>query len=147
VAIAADDDGYTVELSEDCAPDGRFEIGSPTKTMTGLVLASLVDDGIVAFDDEIDRWLDAGDNANITLRQLATHTSGSPGHTGGAPDPCAFLTAEVAEYELRKSPTRPRGVEWDYSNFGFQVLSLVLERAHSRANEQDRLPSHHGGSA
>jgi serine-type D-Ala-D-Ala carboxypeptidase/endopeptidase len=143
-AVAADDDGYTVELSEGCAPDGRFEIGSPTKTMTGAVLASLVDDGTVAFDDEIERWLDAGNNADIRLRQLATHTSGlprlSPGHTGGAPDPYAFLTAEVAEFELRKSPPKPRGVEWEYSNFGFQLLGLVLERA-ERAAFSDLLDS------
>jgi CubicO group peptidase (beta-lactamase class C family) len=48
-AIAADDQGYSVDLSEGCAPDGRFEISSRTKTMTGVVFASLVDDGIVGF--------------------------------------------------------------------------------------------------
>jgi serine-type D-Ala-D-Ala carboxypeptidase/endopeptidase len=132
-AIAADDDGYAIELSDDDAADGRFEIGSPTKTMTGVVLASLADDGIVALDDEIGRWLDAGANADITLIQLATHTSGlprlSPSHVTGAADPYAFLTAEVTEEELRRSPPAPRGVEWDYSNFGFQLLGLVLERA------------------
>jgi CubicO group peptidase (beta-lactamase class C family) len=35
----------------------------------------------------------------------------------------------VAERELRLTPRKPRGVEWDYSNFGFQVLSRALERA------------------
>lgn len=134
-AVAADDDGYSIALSDDCAPDGRFEIGSPTKTMTGVILASLVDDGIVAFDDEIGRWLGAGGNADITLRQLATHSSGlprlSPSHIAGAPDPYEFLTAEVAEQELQRLPPKPRDVEWDYSNFGFQVLGLALERAES----------------
>jgi D-alanyl-D-alanine-carboxypeptidase/D-alanyl-D-alanine-endopeptidase len=132
-AIAADEDGYAVELSDGCPPDGRFEIGSITKTMTGTVLASLADDGIVALQDEVGRWLDAGLNADITLEQLATHTSGllrlSPSHVPGAPDPYEFLTAEVAERELRNSPYQPRGADWDYSNFGFQVLSLALERA------------------
>ena len=132
-AVAADEDGYAVKLSDDCPLDGRFEIGSITKTMTGTVLAALADDGIITFDDEIGRWLDAGRNRGITLVQLATHTSGlprlPPGHNPGAPDPYAFLTAEVAERELRLIEPRPRGVEWDYSNFGFQVLSLALERA------------------
>ena len=41
----ADDEGYSVDLSDGCSADGRFEIGSITKTMTGAVLASLVDDG------------------------------------------------------------------------------------------------------
>ena len=108
VAVAtADEDGYSVELNDGCPADGRFEIGSITKTMTGAVLASLADDGIVGIDDEIGRWLDAGRNADITVRQLATHTSGlprlSPSHVLGAPDPYDFLTAAVAEGELRRT--------------------------------------------
>lgn len=132
-AVAADEGGYAVKLSDACPLDGRFEIGSVTKTMTGVVLASLAEEGIVRLDDEIGRWLDAGDSRDVTLVQLATHTSGlprhAPGHTLGAADPYAFLTPEVAERELRLVASRPRGVDWTYSNFGFQVLSLALERA------------------
>lgn len=132
-AVAADEGGYAVKLSDACPLDGRFEIGSLTKTMTGVVLASLAEEGTVRLSDEIGRWLDAGDNSAITLVQLATHTSGlprlSPGTNEGAADPYAFLTPEVAERELRLTPSRPRGVDWDYSNFGFQVLSVALERA------------------
>src|SRR5215470_17377672 len=95
-AIAADDDGYSVAVTDGCPPDVRFEIGSITKTMTGAVLASLADDGIVRLDDEIGRWLDAGVNGDITLGQLATHTSGlprlSPSHVRGAADPYEFLS-------------------------------------------------------
>jgi D-alanyl-D-alanine-carboxypeptidase/D-alanyl-D-alanine-endopeptidase len=132
-AVAADEGGYAVRLSDHCPLDGRFEIGSMTKTMTGTVLASLVSDRVVALGGTIGHWLDAGQNSDVTLFQLATHTSGlprlAPGHIAGAADPYAFLTAEAAEHELRLTPRRPRGVDWDYSNFGFQVLSLALERA------------------
>jgi serine-type D-Ala-D-Ala carboxypeptidase/endopeptidase len=132
-AVAADDGGYAVRLSETCPLDARFEIGSITKTMTGTVLAALVDDGTVALGDEVGRWISAGRNSDITLGQLATHTSGlprlSPGHTFGAADPYDFLTADAAEDELIVAKRRRRGVDWDYSNFGFQVLSLALERA------------------
>jgi serine-type D-Ala-D-Ala carboxypeptidase/endopeptidase len=131
--VAADAGGYAVRLSDDCPLDGRFEIGSLTKTMTGMVLASLVCEGAVAYDDTIGHWLDAGQNSDVTLLQLATHTSGlprvAPGHQAGAADPYAFLTAAVAERNLRLTTRKPRGVEWDYSTFGFQVLSLALERA------------------
>jgi D-alanyl-D-alanine-carboxypeptidase/D-alanyl-D-alanine-endopeptidase len=131
--VAADEGGYAVKLSDGCPLDGRFEIGSTAKTMTGMVLASLVAAGAVLLDDTIGRWLDAGRSSDITLLQLATHTSGlprlAPGHTAGAAGPHAFLTAEAAERNLRLTTPRRRGVDWDYSNFGFQVLSLALERA------------------
>ncbi|HWG02539.1 MAG TPA: serine hydrolase domain-containing protein [Trebonia sp.] len=132
-AVAADEGGYAVMLSDDCPLDGRFEIGSLTKTMTGTLLAALVAEGTVRLDDEIGGWLDAGRNARITLGQLATHTSGlprlAPSHVTGAADPYAYLTPAVAERELRLAPDKPRGADWEYSNFGFQVLSLALERA------------------
>ncbi len=132
-AVAADEGGYAVRLSDDCPLDGRFEIGSLTKTMTGTVLAALVIGGIVTLGDRIGRWLDAGRNSGITLEQLATHTSGlprlAPSHVTGAPDPYAYLTPEAAERELRLAPPAPHGGRWEYSNFGYQVLGLALERA------------------
>jgi serine-type D-Ala-D-Ala carboxypeptidase/endopeptidase len=130
---AADEGGYAVALSDSCPLEGRFEIGSITKTMTGMVLASVVREEIVALEDKIGRWLDAGQNSDITLLQLATHTSGlprlAPGHKPGAADPYAFLTPKAAERALRHCARAPRGMEWYYSNFGFQVLSLAVERA------------------
>lgn len=66
-AVAADDGGYAVRLSDDCPLDGRFEVGSVTKTFTGVVLASLVGDGVLALDDEVGRWLDAGGSGTIRV--------------------------------------------------------------------------------
>jgi len=101
--------------------------------MTGAVLAALAAAGIVSPHDRIGRWLDAGRGSGITLVQLATHTSGlprlAPSHVTGAADPYAYLTPEVAERELRLAPEKPSGADWEYSNFGFQVLSLALQRA------------------
>jgi CubicO group peptidase (beta-lactamase class C family) len=68
----------TCEAGRGLPEDARFEIGSITKTMTAALLASLAGDGVLALEDEIGRWLDAGPNGNITLEQLATHTSGLP---------------------------------------------------------------------
>jgi serine-type D-Ala-D-Ala carboxypeptidase/endopeptidase len=132
-AVIAADPGGTEFLTVGCTPDDGFEIGSLTKTMTGLLLADAVVGGRVHLTDPLRRWLDAGPNGDITLGELATHTSGlprlAPGHLAGAPDPYAFLTADVAEHELRISPRRPRPAEHEYSNFGFQLLGLALERA------------------
>jgi serine-type D-Ala-D-Ala carboxypeptidase/endopeptidase len=79
VATAALEATETViALSECCPANARFEIGSVTKTVTATLLALIADDGLVGLDDEIGRWLAAGPNGSITLRALATHTSGLP---------------------------------------------------------------------
>jgi len=78
-AACMDEDGTAIRASPgDLPADGRFEIGSVTKTMTATLLALLAADGTLELDDEVSRWLPAGPNSGITLRQLATHTSGLP---------------------------------------------------------------------
>lgn len=116
-----------------------FELGSITKAITGMLLADLVDDGVVALDDTLGELLpDVAfadpDLAATTLEQLATHRSGLPrdvpGHYLGrfgqmvGADPFGELspqdmldaaaTAEVGEREVA------------YSNFGFALLGQAL---------------------
>lgn len=59
-----------------------FEIGSITKTMTGLMLADEIIKNKVSLDDHIDELLPDDlklkSPDSITLKQLATHTSGLP---------------------------------------------------------------------
>jgi D-alanyl-D-alanine-carboxypeptidase/D-alanyl-D-alanine-endopeptidase len=133
VAVTAiDADGPVFSRSARLPEDARFEIGSITKTMTATLLASLVGDGVVALEDEIGRWLDAGPNADITLEQLATHTSGLPRLAPNQPteeaNPYRDFTAQRAEEGLRAA-TRTPDAGHLYSNFGYQLLGLVLERA------------------
>lgn len=119
----------------DMPAGGRFEIGSLTKTMTATLLALLEADGMLELDDEVSRWLPAGPNGGITLRQLATHTSGlprlAPNHARVKVDqanPYARFGPGQAEKGLRQA-VPAAGRPHHYSNFGYQLLGLVLERA------------------
>jgi CubicO group peptidase (beta-lactamase class C family) len=90
----------------DLPADGRFEIGSVTKTMTATLLALLQADGVLELDDEVSRWLPASPDSGITLRQLATHTSGlpriAPNHGEADPaNPYARFGPRQAEEGLR----------------------------------------------
>jgi CubicO group peptidase (beta-lactamase class C family) len=150
IAVACIDNAETVIHVNpgDTPADGRFEVGSVTKTMTAALLALLAADGSLRLDDEISRWLPAGANAGITLRQLATHTSGLPrlAPNMGLPtvdlaNPYAEFGVEQAEEGLRQAAAAP-GAPMLYSNFGYQLLGLVLERASGLPYEQlitDRL--------
>ncbi|MFF5446387.1 serine hydrolase domain-containing protein [Streptomyces sp. NPDC012888] len=120
-----------------------FEIGSVTKTFTGLALARMAVAGTVRLDDPLAALLPDGtavpsrDGQEITLRHLATHTSGLPRLPKGmlirallrpgTPDPYAGCTADVllaglARTRLRATPGR----RVHYSNLGAGLLGLAL---------------------
>lgn len=135
-AACTDETGTAVAVSPGDTPaDGRFETGSVTKTMTAALLALLEADGRLRLDDEVSRWVSAGANGAVTLRQLATHTSGLPRlapnfdlRTIDRANPYAAFGAAQAEEGLRQAALAP-GRPHLYSNFGYQLLGLVLERA------------------
>lgn len=144
IAVACiDDAGTVIQVNPgDTSADGRFEVGSVTKTMTATLFALLAAEGSLRLDDEVGRWLPAGANAGITLRQLATHTSGLPrlAPNMGPPtvdlaNPYAEFGAGQAEEGLRQAVAAP-GAPMQYSNFGYQLLGLVLERASGLRYEQ-----------
>jgi CubicO group peptidase (beta-lactamase class C family) len=142
-AACVNDAGTGIHVSPGATPaDGRFEIGSVTKTMTATLLALLEADGTLRLDDEIGRWLSAGANGGITLRQLATHTSGLPRaapnfdvRNADPANPWAGYGFDRAEEGLRQAVADPER-RWLYSNLGYQLLALVLERASGLSYEE-----------
>ena len=133
--VALDDETTCTHLSAGCPPDGRFEIGSVTKTMTATLLAGLAHEGVLDLDDPIGDYLDAGHNGDVTLRALATHTSGLPTlgpdlearRRSGSGSTLA-MTPEAAEAALRRA-RRDQAPGFRYSNFGYQLLGMAVERA------------------
>ncbi|MCU0616010.1 MAG: serine hydrolase [Gemmatimonadaceae bacterium] len=128
------------------SPDGaatsattRFEIGSITKAVTGVLFAEALARGEVREDD---RLVDAlpglrlpPEGDRITLLDLATHRSGLPSFPEGhmpanASDPWADVDSAVVwrslanTTALRFSP----GTKSEYSNVGAGLLGQVLVR-------------------
>lgn len=134
-AAVVDGDDVCVRISPEEHAGSLFEFGSLGKTLTATLLAALVAEGVVGLDDTVSRWLDAGPNGEITLGQLATHTSGlprlAPNHAdrrSDAQDPYAAYSDHDAEAGLRAATRADVGTR-AYSNFGFQLLGLALCRA------------------
>lgn len=115
-----------------------FEIGSITKVMTALLLADMALQGEVGLDDPVAKYLPEGTKVperggrQITLRDLATHTSGLPRMPANfapaeAANPYADydvgrLYAFLAGYEL----PRDIGAQFEYSNLGAALLGHAL---------------------
>lgn len=116
----------------------RFELGSVTKTFTALLLAEMAARGEVRYDDPINAYLPTAP-ARITLRHLATHTSGLPRQPRGFyrralpvwhDNPYVnYTTADLwrwlAGTRLRNRP----GARVHYSNLGVGLLGHVLVSA------------------
>ncbi|WP_406201918.1 beta-lactamase family protein [Kitasatospora sp. NBC_01560] len=125
--------------------DTRFELGSVTKTFTGLLLAEMAARGEVGYDDPIDRYLPADaapgypHERPITLLHLATHTSGLPRSPVGLLPALAprWFTRPYATFGpahlLRALPRTPvrgtPGAQVRYSNLGCGLLGLLLANA------------------
>jgi CubicO group peptidase (beta-lactamase class C family) len=133
--------GDAGEGARPLAAGSLFEIGSITKTFTGVVLADMVRRGQVRLDDPVGKYLPRGVRVpslrgrQITLLDLATHTSGLPRMpTGHVPlDPgnpygdytARHLYAFLNGHELEREP----GAKFEYSNLGMGLLGHALARA------------------
>jgi CubicO group peptidase (beta-lactamase class C family) len=131
--------GYgTTTLGKDLVPDADtvYRIGSITKSFTGLALLGLRDDGKLDLDDTLAHWIPEAsglvypshDTRPITLRQLATHTSGLP--RMGTFDPQHGPSEDVVVKSLDGlALENAPGAVHVYSNLGFSLLGIIVGRA------------------
>lgn len=118
-----------------------FQIGSVTKTVTGLLLAQSILAGRLSLDDTLADLLgeDAGRCAHLTVGQLATHRGGLPrippnlfGDRADHRDPYGHYSADDL-LEALALVDEPKSSGYLYSNFGFLILDLVLTRSAGRS--------------
>ena len=137
------------QVAAGCAPnagptppdrDSLFEIGSIAKGLTAILLADMVVRGEVSLDDPASKYARPGarlpsrNGRDITLRDLATQTSGLPRlppqfRPADPRNPYADFTADrlyeaLAATQLMRDP----GERYEYSNFGYMWLSDLLSR-------------------
>jgi len=142
VAIAVVERGVRQIFTYGAAkPDSIFEIGSVTKTFTGLVLAQMIAQGKVQIDEPVRALLPPGTVARpagpeITLLDLATQHSGLPRMPDNfrpvdKDNPYAdYGRAELYAFLKKKGVARPPDAGFLYSNLGFGLLGQALaERA------------------
>lgn len=127
-------------------PDRPFTVDTPSdggslaKTMTAALVHEWVAEGRLNLDDRVTRHLPDYPNARHTVRDLVSHRSGLPDYaffdadfTPGQVRDTADLLAALAR---RKPPLGlPAGVAAEYSNLGFDLAALVLERASGKRIE------------
>lgn len=125
-----------------------YEIGSISKTFTGILLAQMVKAGKVSLDDPVQKYLPESvkmpkwEDQEITLGHLSDHTSSLPRLPSNLDpedmtNPYADYTVEdlyafLNGYEL----TREIGSEYEYSNLAQGLLGHVLARSVAKSYEE-----------
>jgi CubicO group peptidase (beta-lactamase class C family) len=131
-------------------PDTVMNIGSISKTFTGVALMRAVQDGRLSLDDDINTYLPFKvnnpffPNERITLRQLATHTSGITDrpsiyegtyHYGGdSPEPLgeflrSYLVPNGKHYSRDNFLNAKPGTHREYSNIAAGLAGYIVETA------------------
>lgn len=111
--------------------DTRFQIASSTKIFTATLVMQLVQEGKLALDAKVARYLPDAPEAwkAITIAHLAAHTSG----IANVFDPKLASVAE-AYAKIREKPLEYAAGEKDsYVSGDFVVLSQILERITGRS--------------
>ncbi|HEY0922312.1 serine hydrolase [Rheinheimera pacifica] len=114
-----------------------FDIGSLTKQFTAAAILKLQEQGKLQLDDTLGRFFpEAGDDKKtITLHQLLTHTSGIVNNLSGG-DYSKVSRNTFIKRLFRSQLDAPPGSAFSYSNAGYAVLGLVIERASGQGYEQ-----------
>lgn len=116
-------------------PDTVFQLASLSKPIASTVVAGLVGDGRVGWDDPVLRTLPearigpAAIAGSVTLRDLLSHRSGLPDHAGDHLEDIGFDRDTILR-RLRLIPigNRFRSV-YNYTNFGFTAGAVAAARA------------------
>ncbi len=111
----------------------RFPMASVSKPVTATALMVLAARGAVDLDAPVNRYLPVkvatyvGDSARVTLRALASHSSGIARHDlyayAGDP-PIPSVDERIRRYGR---VSRPAGSRYEYSNLNYNILARVIE--------------------
>lgn len=115
----------------------RFRIASNTKMFTAKAILLLADEGLLSLDDKVSKYLPSIANADqVTIRQLANHTSGyfnyteDPGFAAaGAANPTRqWKPEEIFEYIKARPLEFTPGSTYKYSNTGYLLMGMIIEK-------------------
>ena len=113
-------------------PDTHYRLASLTKQFTAAAILTLAERGKLSLDDRATRFLQTLPENGITIRHLLTHTSGLYDYEDLIPPGATKQLKDIDVLHLlepQRSTYFPPGSRYRYSNSGYVLLALVVERA------------------
>lgn len=113
----------------------EWQAGSVTKQFTAAAVMRLMEMGLLNTTDRVREWVPELDSRYdaVTIEQLLTHTSGMAEYTDKLESAWLPMTQhEVLSLINADSPSFAAGDRFMYSNAGYFVLGMIVERASSK---------------
>ncbi|MFC9705243.1 serine hydrolase domain-containing protein [Streptomyces sp. NPDC056943] len=131
--------------------DGYFRMASTGKALMATVVLQLVGEGRLSLGDTVDHWLpgvidgNGNDGRKITVRQLLQSTSGLHDDLPGFDTPQeyyqhrydSYTPEQIVARAMKHHPDFRPGTGWSYSNTGYVLLGMIVEKATSRPWQEE----------
>jgi CubicO group peptidase (beta-lactamase class C family) len=118
----------------------KFRIGSMNKMFTAVSILQLVQAGKMSLSDPVGKYLTDYPNNDIatkvTIYQLLTHTGGTGDFFGPQFDAHRLELKTLQDYVKlygERAPEFEPGSRWEYSNYGFLILGVIIERVSGKS--------------
>jgi D-alanyl-D-alanine carboxypeptidase len=134
-----------LELSVPATEHTIYELASLTKPFTAMAVMMLVEDGRLSLQDHLTKYFPTAPSTweAITIGQLLSHTSGF-GDFFSMPEFNSksdfawnreYSKEELLPLLLKVPILSLPGEKWSYSNIGYYILGLILEKASGQSYE------------
>lgn len=127
------------ETRDSLSVDDAFQLASVSKQFTAAAIMLLHQEGKLDYDDTVGKYIPAFPWHGITIRHLLTHRAGLDKYTNVCDnyfrerkleEPANFTNAQALALmdSTNARPFRKPGEKFDYSNTGYMLLALVVEK-------------------
>jgi CubicO group peptidase (beta-lactamase class C family) len=124
-----------LELQVPVKPETVFQSGSVGKQFAATAVMMLVEEGKIALDDSITKYLENAPATwkPITVRELISHTAGFPDYPDDFDFQKNYKDAETYEKELLKLAaglplTSEPGTKFKYTNLGYAAVGILIRK-------------------
>lgn len=131
--------GYAdLETRTPATPRTNYRLASVSKQFTATAILLLAQDGKLGLDDPVRKWLPslpAKAADAITIKHLLTHTSGLIDYEDLMAEDAVEQIHDAGVLRLLETQDRAYfapGADYRYSNSGYALLALIVEKASGR---------------